>query len=103
MPQNAWLGRRKLSAASVVPDATAVGVGVAVRVGVAVGDGEAAGTSARNDVIFAVTALARTRRPAKPEARLVSLTVIVQVVGSALPPAQTRAVRVEPTIRNRSV
>jgi hypothetical protein len=50
-------------------------------------------------VIVAVLELARMRRPHWPEARLVSVAVIIQPAGSVPDEAHTLAVRVEPTTR----
>ena len=43
------------------------------------------------------------RRPQKPDAKVVSVTVICQLVGSVVPVGQTLAYKVVPTTRNRNV
>jgi hypothetical protein len=59
------------------------------------------GTSARNDVMVAVTLFAWTRRPAKPDVKVASLTEIIQAVGSPPLAGHTRVVSVLPTMRKR--
>ena len=83
--------------------AVTVGVVVTVLVGVTPGVGVTLlepGTSAVNEVIFAVIPVATcTRTPTCPDVRDVSLALAIQPLGSVVPAFQTLAVSVVPTTR----
>ena len=76
-----------------------VGVGVLVGMGVGVGEPDPLREFAWKEVTVAVPLCVRKRMPQKPAARVLSLAVAIQPLGSEPDEAQTLAVSVEPTTR----